>query len=222
MNSTSPRRRPSKAVYRRRRLALLLVVLLVVAGVVLAILRPWESNAGTPAPSASASKPAAAAPSPSDSPSPEASAAAPTTEQSPTGEVLPCAEDQVVVTPATDKQSYAAGETVKMTVTLENVSQLDCAIDAGTAAQVFQVTSGDDVYWGSTDCQKDPSNQVVTLTAGQKVPSAAPLVWDRTRSSATTCESEDRPAAPAGGASYHLAVTIGGVPSATTAQFILQ
>jgi len=62
---------------------------------------------------------------------------------------------------------------------------------------------------------------VVLIKAGQTVQSAAPLTWDRTRSSVSTCNSQSRPKAPGGGASYHLGVEIGGIASARTAQFIL-
>jgi hypothetical protein len=62
---------------------------------------------------------------------------------------------------------------------------------------------------------------VVLIKAGQTVQSATPLTWDRTRSSVSTCTSTGRPKAPGNGASYHLAVEIGGIASARTAQFIL-
>ena len=62
---------------------------------------------------------------------------------------------------------------------------------------------------------------VVLLTAGQTVASAAPLVWDRTRSSVDTCSDSDRPRAPGGGASYHLEVEIGGIISTESAQLLL-
>ena len=61
----------------------------------------------------------------------------------------------------------------------------------------------------------------VLLTAGQTVSSASPLTWDRTRSAVGTCDDETRPRAPGGGASYHLAVEIGGVASTETTQFLL-
>lgn len=212
-------------MYRRRRLVLLLALLLVIAGVVLAILRPWEGSAA-PAPEKSTAAADAEATQPAATPKPDMSelpdsSQVPPAEGAPVGEVQPCTAEQVTVTPATDKQAYAAAENPQLTVTLANVSGVDCSIDAGTAAQVFEISSGSEVYWRSTDCQAEPANQVVTLAAGQQVPSAAPLTWDRTRSSAETCDSTDRPAAPAGGASYHLTVTVGGMKSSTTSQFIL-
>ena len=83
------------------------------------------------------------------------------------------------------------------------------------------ITSGSDTWWRSTDCQSEPSDMVVLLTAGQTVSSASPLTWDRTRSAVGTCDDETRPRAPGGGASYHLAVEIGGVAATETTQFLL-
>lgn len=201
---------------------MLLALLLVIAGVVLAILQPWQGAAEP--------KPTAAATSSSGTDS-SAAAGAATTEGTPpvegdaptgeTGDLKPCTSEQVTVTAQTNQQTYAAGEQPQLSVVLSNIGAVDCAIDAGTASQVYEISSGSEVYWRSTDCQADPSNQVVTLKAGQQVPSASPLVWDRTRSSAETCEATDRPAAPAEGASYHLSVSIGGITSTQTAQFIL-
>jgi len=54
------------------------------------------------------------------------------------------------------------------------------------------------------------------------VSSVTPVVWDRTRSATDTCEQKNRPRAPGGGSSYHLAVSIGGFDSATTKQIILR
>jgi len=62
---------------------------------------------------------------------------------------------------------------------------------------------------------------VVLLAAGQSVASAAPLTWDRTRSSVSTCADSDRQNAPGGGASYHLSVEIGGIASTQSKQILL-
>ena len=51
--------------------------------------------------------------------------------------------------------------------------------------------------------------------------SAAPLTWDRTRSSVSTCGESNRQIAPGGGASYHLSVEIGGIASTQTTQMLL-
>jgi len=84
----------------------------------------------------------------------------------------------------------------------------------------FTVTSGTEVYWTSTDCQVDAIDAEVSLAPGTPISSSAPIVWDRTRSAPDTCEGP-REAVPAGGASYHLTVSVDGFASAETKQFQL-
>lgn len=119
----------------------------------------------------------------------------------------------------TDKDAYAAGELPKLSITLSNTSDGPCLINVGTATQTFKISSGTDVWWRSTDCQSESSDQVVQLAAGQTVSSVEPLVWDRTRSSVDTCDSA-RPSAAAG--YYHLQVSIGGIEAADTKMFQLR
>lgn len=127
----------------------------------------------------------------------------------------------ITVEALSDKTEYAQGENPQLSIRLANTSATPCTMNVGTSAQSFTVTSGTDVWWRSTDCQSEPSDMEVTLAAGQVVSSSAPLTWDRTRSSVSSCGGE-RPYAPGGGATYHLSVSIGGIPSAGTASFILQ
>lgn len=218
MTDAPRRRRPSPAVYRRRRLAAALLALLVIGLVVwLVAAPPWRSApTADPAPVASSAAPAPSAtdvvpsPSPTASPSPSA----------PAGPVE-CAPADITVEALSDKAEYGQGENPQLSIRLTNTSANPCTMNVGTSAQSFTVTSGSDVWWRSTDCQSEPSDMEVTLTAGQQVTSAAPLTWDRTRSSVGSCDSE-RPFAPGGGATYHLSVSIGGIPSAGTASFILR
>lgn len=223
---SSPRRRHTPAVYRRRRLLLLIVIAVIAAGAALAIWRPWEAviaamGDDTPTPTTSA----ASTPDPSSSASADpTTSATPTPTPSPTPTVKTvqaCDSSQVSVAASTDKQEYAAADLPQLTLTLTNTSEDDCTLDVGTATQVFTVTSGSDVWWRSTDCQQNPTSQIVTLEAGQEVSSQTPVAWDRTRSAVGTCDDEGRPKAPGGGASYHLSVSIGGIESMDTAYFLL-
>jgi hypothetical protein len=127
----------------------------------------------------------------------------------------------VKVEAVADQPTYASGQNPQLSIRLTNNGTTDCTLNVGTSAQVFTITSGSDTWWRSTDCQSEPSDMVVLLAAGQTVASAAPLTWDRTRSSVDTCADPDRPRAPGGGASYHLAVEIGGIASTDSAQLLL-
>ena len=217
MSSTVRRRRHSPAVYRRRRLALLLLILVVVAIVWVLVAQPWRGGAATDATpevqgSATPSASPTATPSAPVAPSASGSVTA-------TGTLPDCTPADVSVEAVIDQSTYAADQNPQFSIRLTN-SGHDCTMNVGTTTQSFIVTSGSETYWRSTDCQTEPSDMIVTISAGQTVTSAAPIVWDRTRSSVDSC-GVARESAPGGGASYHLAVAIGGITSANTAQFIL-
>ncbi len=225
------RRRHSPAVYRRRRLVLLLAVLLVIAGIVLLVWQPWNARAAeTERTPASAQQPdpcavglsrrLAPALSPADDPAADAPVADAPDEAEAAG-IAECERSAIEVTGLTDKTSYAAGEKPQLTISLTNTGAAACTLNVGTTTQVFTISSGDDVWWRSTDCQTEPSDQTVTIDAGQSVTSVTPLTWDRTRSSVSTCGETDRQTAPGGGASFHLRVSIGGVDSSESTQFLL-
>lgn len=211
---------PSRAVYRRRRIVffggLILLVAAIAVGIWALIAQPW-AGAGTaepsPTPSATTSGTPTPQPTSSDTPEPQ-----PTDDAS---GPAPCQAPDILVEPLTNADSYAAGELPQLSISLTNTGAAPCTLDVGSATQVFTVTSGDDVWWRSTDCQENPSSMVVTLEAGQNVTSAEPVTWDRTRSDVSTCDQENRPLAPAGGASYHVAVSIGGFDAADSRQILL-
>ncbi len=207
---------------------MLVVALLVVIAVVwLLIAQPWR-GAETAVPAPTTSSPAATpTPTATDEDAAAAEAAASeaaeeTTDDAAESTELPeCAVGDVAVEAVTDQTSYAADQNPQLSIRLTNTSGADCAMNVGTSTQSFIITSGSDTYWRSTDCQSEPSDTVVTVVAGQTVTSASPITWDRTRSSVDSCDDAGRERAPGGGASYHLAVAIGGIPSTSTAQFQL-
>lgn len=203
-------RRHSPAVYRRRRLVVLLGLVAVIVAVVLIIVRPGASQGDEKD----------APPSTAPSASADASASAPPEGSTPAGGVAACAPERVVVEPVTDKSEYADGELPELAVTLTNTGDAPCTVNAGTSAQVFTVRSGEEAYWTSTDCQTSPSDAQVTLEPGTPISSSVPIIWDRTRSSTDTCDGA-REAVPAGGASYHLDVTVDGIESTLSKQFLL-
>jgi len=223
------RRRHSPAVYRRRRLTVLLVAIVLIVGIALLVWQPWNAGASetdpnpSPTPSSSSSPSASGTVTATPLPSPTASQADAGAD-APEGDAAPavaCTAGMVEVTGVTDKESYAAGENPQLSISLTNTGGVPCAMNVGTTTQTFTIRSGDDVWWRSTDCQTEPSDQTVTIDAGQTVTSVTPLTWDRTRSSVSTCGDVDRQAAPGGGSSFHLTVSIGGVESSESRQFLL-
>jgi len=234
MSGEPRRKRHSPSVYRRRRIVLVLALIVIGVIVWLLIAQPWrgaaaESPDPTPKPSQSTASPL---PVPetstaSSTPTPETkttdAGAAATATPTPTGPptAKPCVARDVAVEPLTDQETYAAGQNPQLSIRLTNNGAADCTLNVGTSGQAFTIMSGSDVWWRSTDCQTEPSDMVVLLAAGQVVTSAAPLAWDRTRSSVSTCDDPNRQIAPGGGASYHLSVELGGIPSTQSAQILL-
>ncbi|KHK96650.1 hypothetical protein LK09_14565 [Microbacterium mangrovi] len=210
----------------------MLILVVVIAVIWLLIARPWSGSAtaastSTTSPAAAAAVQTSPTPTPtptvmSPSPSPTASGSpSPSPSPSSTAVASACDASSVTVVPLTDHTVYAAGQNPKLSIKLTNTSAVACKINVGTATQSFTITSGTDTWWRSTDCQKDPSDMVVLLKAGQTVTSSTPVVWDRTRSSVNSCVSKSRPVAPSGGATYHLTVSIGGFDALTDTVFQL-
>lgn len=171
-----------------------------------------------PAPSESASE---SPPVASEEPAADgttADGAAPAETPADTGPAA-CTAETVMVEALTDAPSYAEGVQPQLSLRVTNVGQEPCIIDVGTAAQAYTITSGADTIWNSTDCQENPTNNVVQLEAGQVLDAPA-FGWVRERSTPDTCDTE-RPAAVAGGATYQLVASIGGVASGP-ATFILE
>ncbi len=236
--SQTVRRRHSPAVYRRRRLVVLLLVVIVAAAAVwLLMAQPWRTVAAEnprplvaasatatalPSPAASTLDPATPDPAASSTPTPSDTTPAPAPAPTPlvTPAAAACTAGDVTVDAVTDQSTYPSGQNPQLSIRLTNHGTADCTMNVGTTTQVLTVTSGSDTWWRSTDCQTEPSDMIVLISAGQTVSSAAPVEWDRTRSSVSTCGG-DRQRAPGGGASYHLSVSIGGIDSAGSAQFLL-
>ncbi|QWT24178.1 hypothetical protein KPL76_01725 [Subtercola sp. PAMC28395] len=230
----SPRRRPSARVYRRRRFVVLLGLLAVIVIVLLIVFRPGSgsgSPSGAPAqtgsaaasvaPTASSSTAAAdsASLSPAAAPAPSAAATPAPAPAAADGSVA-CAAGNITVTPKTDSNDYSSGSQPQLSFTLTNTGSDPCTINAGTSKQVYTITSGSEVYWTSTDCQTGAADTLAMLAPGQTV-SATPFGWGRVRSNKAACDAAPV-SVPSGGASYHLKVSVDGITSKDSAQFILE
>lgn len=196
---------PAK-VYWRRRLVLGLGLLAVIIIIILIIVKPGSgAPSGDKTPTPGNSETAAIEPSPGST--------------APAGDANACDPSKLVLTAVTDATSYEAGVKPMISLSVKSIATAPCTISAGSDVQEFRITSGDELIWSSKDCQTSPVSQVQTLEPG-KVVSTTPIPWDRTRSSADTCDAE-RPEVTAGGASYHLTVLIGDLKSPDSAQFLL-
>ena len=193
-----------KGVYWRRRLLLLLVVVAIIA--IIAIIA-WPRGGGA---------------TPTGQPNPGTTSATDdaadgSTEAPVDGDA--CDPAKIDVTAETDATTYEPGVNPQLWLTITSRETTECVLPAGTDVQEYRITSGDELIWSSADCQSDPVAHLQILKPGVPV-SAAPIVWDRTRSSPDTCDVE-REAVVAEGASYHLEVVVGDLTSKSTKQFML-
>ena len=217
------------SVYWRRRATVIGVLLLIVVVIVLIVVGRGGASADPKGASASASASSSAAgasaaegsaaggsrsSSPSSTPSPSSTASSSAADGS------TCAKDQIELTPVVDKTSYGPTEDPKIAMSIKNTGTNSCHMDLGSSQQVLTISSGQEQYWSSKDCQTGGTNQDVTIKAGQTLTTPA-IAWDRTRSSTSTCDSS-RPSVTGGGASYHLQVAVGNIQSKDSAQFILE
>jgi len=208
-------------VYWRRRALVAAVLLAVVLVVVLIVARPGAGDEGsetavtatpTTTPVAEASAPPATAPA-ADATEPAGAPAA-------SGDAPACVEGQIELEPVTDGANYAPGELPQISMSITNSGRDACAIDLGSAQQELVISSGEDRYWSSKDCQVNATDQLVVVDAGETL-STPPIAWDRTRSSPDTCDDVALDPVPAEGASYRLSVSVGDVTSTDTRQMIL-
>lgn len=213
-----------RAAVRRRRtlLGVLLVIVLVAVGLLL--WQPWETGEtptepAPPAPTETQAAPSTPEPEPSPTPTP-------TQPFTPIGgdpeadSTEPCDPGSIRVTPGTDHTTYAEGELVQLSFTIENTGDAACSLNAGTSVQEYEIRTGDEVVYRWSDCAADVQDNVVALEPGTPQ-STMPIEWDRTRSSADTCTTEQQQVT-AGGAAYNLSVRVGDYASSESRQFILE
>jgi hypothetical protein len=184
-------------VYWRRRLLVGLGVLAVIVIIVLIVARPGAGGSPTTAvtktPSAS------------------------TTTSASSG--TPCVDANLTLTAVTDKLSYAATELPQISMKLTNNGPT-CTVNFGSTKQDLVITSGSETIWNSTDCQTGAVDAPVVIKTGESK-STPPIAWNRTRSSKSSCSATNPPQVTAGGASYHLGVSLGTLKSKDTVQFLL-
>lgn len=137
----------------------------------------------------------------------------------------PCAPGVVNVTAGigdaskVSATSFAKGVNPYLWFDITNNGTVACTFDAGSAVSFFKITSGTETIWDSANCDRSQdTNAVITLQPAQ-TQSSNPSTWLRVSSSSTGCSTGQNPVT-AGGASYHLTATVGGVMS-NDVQFVL-
>lgn len=168
----SPRRKPSARVYRRRRQAAALLLLLLVGGLVWACI----AVAGM---FSRASEPVSAG-SPTQTPQAVENTTAPV-----------CGPTAIEVTGSTDAESYGAGQSPVLALTVSNTGDVACPLNVGTSQMEFLITSGSDRIFSSRDCQEGAEDLDVMLEPGAS--ETARFTWGRNRSAPECAVVEEIP-----------------------------
>lgn len=195
----------SPSVYRRRRLVALLVLIAIPVVVLLIIFKPGSTGGVTERQKVDV---------PADIKSGSTKKATTNADDLPG-----CKKSNLTVTAVASKESYAAGESPEIWMTISNSGTKPCVVDLGTKELSFSIKSGDEVYWNSVDCQTGADSREVILSPENPL-STQKITWDRTRNSPETCAVAREPV-PAGGAAYKVTATANGVESAEPWQFLL-
>ena len=109
-----------------------------------------------------------------------------------------CDQNLVTVTAETDKPVYASGENPLLTLKVTNGNKVPCEINLGSSQMEYDITSGSDRIFSSTDCQSDATDLVKTIAPGQS--ETANFSWQRNRTVQGCAAIAAKPGA--GGAYY--------------------
>jgi len=194
-------------IYARRRGVLLLAVLIIGIWAWISFANPFGSS--QPEVTASTSTASATV----------------STEAAPSDEVPVCQPGvvQIEVMIGDEKETlntFTAEQTPQIWYSIVNTGLEECKFNVGLRGTFFTITSGDQTYWSSKQCDRDGlTDSDVVLPSNQAV-SAQRSPWDKVYSSENGCNAENNDAVPTGGATYKIKVEVNGVISEEKA-FIL-
>ncbi len=233
----------SPQVYRRRRIAalvLLVLVVLILVGLmwwIVSLFRPGgEEQSGDPAGGGNPSvtvpaSPAASGGTASDGTGSDGTASDPASGEAsgvPTKDpsaspsategalsVDACQPGDLVVSAATDRQSYPEGENPVLELRVDNTGEEPCEANLGTSQQVFTVYSGSDRIFSTQDCQVEVEDAMMEISPDEQERSR--FTWPRVRSAPDCAEVGSEPRS----GTYRLEVSLGEL-SAQPVSFTLQ
>lgn len=109
--------------------------------------------------------------------------------------------------------TFSADQTPLIWYSIVNTGLEDCRFNVGLRGTFFTITSGDQTYWSSKQCDRDGlTDSDVVLPSNQAV-SAQRSPWDKVYSSENGCNAESNDPVPTGGATYKIKVEVNGVIS---------
>jgi hypothetical protein len=105
------------------------------------------------------------------------------------------------------------GEPVSLWYEITNTGFVDCIFDVGTYATFFTISSGEQIFYTSRDCDRSADSKLpTTLKANVGIKSEANLWLKVSSSSEHQCTDGNRNV-PRGGAAYDIRVEVSGVIS---------
>jgi hypothetical protein len=81
---------------------------------------------------------------------------------------IPCADDDISLTPVVAQAAYAVGSLPRFRLVIENVSDKPCTRDVGATHQELRVMAGTRRVWSSDDCSPSRGSDVRVLQPGEK------------------------------------------------------
>ncbi|HRO30774.1 hypothetical protein [Citricoccus sp.] len=114
-----------------------------------------------------------------------------------------CQPGDLVISGATDRQSYPEGEDPVLELRVDNTGDEPCAANLGTSQQVFTVYSGSDRIFSTQDCQVEGDDAMMEISPDDQERSR--FTWPRVRSAPGCAEVGSEPRS----GTYRLEVSLG-------------
>ena len=185
------------SVYRRRRLFALVALVLIIS-LAWGLPQLFAGNQNTPAPQPTESATAEVTP----------------------AEITNCQPGVVEVEVFIGRQenfeplvNIPAGEPVFIWYEVVNTGLVDCIFDVGTYATFFTISSGEQVYYSSRDCDRSKDSQLSQILKANQPLKSTPSEWLKVYSSSDNQCGPENQSAPKGGAAYDIKVEVSGVVS---------
>lgn len=106
-----------------------------------------------------------------------------------------------------------AGEQVYLWYEVVNTGLVDCIFDVGSYATFFTISSGDQVYYSSRDCDRTSDSKLPQVLKANQSMKSQPAQWLKVYSSSEHQCGPENQAVPVDGAAYDLRVEVSGVVS---------
>ena len=109
--------------------------------------------------------------------------------------------------------SFASETNPDIWYEITNNGLVDCKFNVGSRVTFFTITSGEQTYWSSRDCDRsNDTDRYVTLESNVAEEAAA-SPWEKSYSSENGCSATANDLVPTSGATYKIKVEVNGVIS---------